>query len=258
MPTAGSVTPPSTSAPAVLVLDLDGGLCVGDLFEQAFARHAAARLDDEHGRRLIGAVRGHLEGRRGMRPADIDCSTAENGREVVQVLARALGATDPALDVALRAARSDQVRLGFAVDVAPTLPDALDALPAGTHVAVCSELAPEEACSLLHDLDLTRWVHEVVAGADPAAAVDRLLDRREDPRRMLVISDRWAPLARASALGANTALVDRFARGRGFPSFRAPTLDDMVPAITTWAVAAHAQLRAAEGRRTPIGPAPRR
>jgi FMN phosphatase YigB (HAD superfamily) len=58
------------------------------------------------------------------------------------------------------------------------------------------------------------------------------------PDRLLVVGSRWDPdLAVPHAAGCTTALVDRFGRGRGTPTWRGAQLAELVADIHRWVAA---------------------
>ena len=63
------------------------------------------------------------------------------------------------------------------------------------------------------------------------AVLDRLLAEASlPPDRLLSVGDVWRnDLEPAAAIGAATAFVDRFGRGEGSPTFRARTLEALLP-----------------------------
>jgi FMN phosphatase YigB (HAD superfamily) len=68
------------------------------------------------------------------------------------------------------------------------------------------------------------------------AVLDRLLTEHAlTPDRLLSVGDVWHnDLEPAAAIGAATAFVDRFGRGEGSPTFRARTVEALLPAIERW------------------------
>ena len=91
--------------------------------------------------------------------------------------------------------------------------------------------------------------------------IDRLRSQRNSPEedageelpdaaalpadRLLMIGTRWAgQLQPAHDLGCATALIDRFDRGRGNPTFRSPDLAGLLGAVREW-LTDHATTRTA-------------
>jgi len=232
-----------------MLLAVDGVVHVSDLAVQSFARHATEELGQpaaESTRALIGGMRGFLEGRADLLPADPAVkdalSMADDGDQAVEILCRAADLTPRQVVAARRASRVDLANSAWAIDAAPGLAELLAGLPADSHVAVVA-----------HDLT---GVPEVMEAIGIAAAVDEfLLDAggtqgreqvvdhvmaatgtRSSPDRLLVVGGRWDPdLAVPHAAGCTTALVDRFGRGRGTPTWRDAELANLVPEILRWA-----------------------
>ena len=254
-PPAASATGRSTPgsgplAPTVSVLlAVDGVVHISDLAVQSFARHATEELGQsaaEATRALIGGMRGFLEGRADLLPSDPAVtealSRADDGDHAVEILCRAAGLTPRQIVAARHASRVDLANSAWAIDAAPGLPDLLAGIPADSYVAVVA-----------HDLT---GVPEVVDAVGIASAVDEFLvdaggtEGREQvvdhvmvvtgtsssPDRLLVVGSRWDPdLAVPHAAGCTTALVDRFERGRGTPTWRDARLAGLIPEILHWA-----------------------
>lgn len=68
------------------------------------------------------------------------------------------------------------------------------------------------------------------------AVLERLLDAEALPAdRLLSVGDVWRnDLEPAARIGAATASIDRFESGEGSPTFRARTLEELLPAIERW------------------------
>jgi hypothetical protein len=237
-------------APSVSVLlAVDGVVHVSDLAVQSFARHASEQLAQPAAnttRALIGGMRGFLEGRPDLLPSDPAVNEAlgkaEDGDQAVEILCRAAGLTPRQIVAARRASRVDLANSAWAIDAAPGLTELIAGIPAGSYVAVVA-----------HDL---AGVAEVVDAIGIAPAVDEFLadaggsEGREEvvdhvlaaggttsaPERLLVVGSRWDPdLAVPHAAGCTTALVDRFGRGRGTPTWRSAELAGLIGDILRWA-----------------------
>jgi len=244
---------PSGSRTVAVLLAVDGVVHVSDLAVQSFARHATEQLAqpaDDATRALIGGMRGFLEGRADLLRADgavnQALSAAEDGDQAVEILSRASDLTPRQIVAARRASRVDLANSAWAIDASPGLAELIAGIPSDSYVAVVA-----------HDLTGAREVVDAIGIA--SAVVEFLLDAggtegREHvvdhvlaatgdtagaipaPDRLLFVGSRWNPdLAVPHAAGCSTALVDRFGRGRGTPTWRNAELVGLVPEILRWA-----------------------
>ncbi len=229
-----------------LLLDFDGTVYVGDLPILSYARHASAGLEPHAQAAVIDGIRGLLEGRHTGR-STVDLSDAEDGRRAVELLAAAAGVGPGELTRAYAASRDDLAGSAFALDI----PEGLVALLAGLHgpawTAVVTDAPHTGVVEVLDSLGISGLIDDVITGADePArrAAVvtavrHRLARSGPDPAgRLVAVGNRWAVnLAPTHRMGGATAYIDRFGRGDGDPSWRAPTLGPLVPELLGWAAA---------------------
>lgn len=229
------------SAHLALLLDFDGTLYVGDLPVLAFARHCTEQLSAPRAKELIDGVRFFLEGK-SVADRRVDLRAAEDGEEAVEILAAAMGLTQDQIDAAYRLARADLAASAFAIDP----PDGLDQLFTDlrdVHVMVITNAHPVGVMEVLDAIGLTAHVDDLITDAGKPGSMPGILvrtiagiDAEAEPRRVMVIGDRWASdLADASRAGATTALIDRFDRGDGDPTVRAKDLTELIPAIRAWA-----------------------
>lgn len=223
--------------PLTVLLGFDGTAYAGDIAVQAYARRLGELLDADAATMVIGGMRAFLEGRRvpaGMPP---EFHTAEDGGQLLRALADAAGIADADRSAAYRQSREDLARSAFAVDEQPGLVDWLRHLGAEREVWVVTDAPMTAIPEVLDAVGLTPFVDQVVAGAAaPAAIAGRAVEVAGHPSRVLAVGDRWtADLAAVSERGGRTALIDRFGRGVGGPTWRAAALGPMLPALTTWA-----------------------
>lgn len=238
-----------TSVPRAVLLRFDGIVHTSDLPTQAFARHLAETLPAEQNARLIGGMRGFLEAKSELIPADIDLSAAEDGDQAVEILARAAGLAQPTIDRARAEGRRDLAASVWAVDAADGLDELLAAVDGG-HLAVLGEPDDPAAAALLASEEIA--ADELILGPIGAAierlVVERLVAERDgavervgdtveprgeaEPRGITVVSTRWSgELAVAQQAGCVTVLVDRRGTGRGTPTVRCATLREAAAAI---------------------------
>jgi len=231
-----------------VLLAVDGVVQVSDLAVQSFARHATDQLPptaDDATRALIGGMRGFLEGRPDLLPSDPAVrqamGDAEDGDQAVEILCRAAGLTPRQIGAARRAARVDLANSAWAIEAAPGLTELIAGLPADSYVAVVAHDLTGVA-EIVDSIGLTADIDDVLGDPGGSEGREQLVDQviaagvGSAPDRLLVVGSRWDPdLAVPHAAGCTTALVDRFGRGRGTPTWRGAQLADMVGDILRWA-----------------------
>ncbi len=226
-------------APRWLLLGFDGLVCGSDLPVQAFARHCAAALPVDRGRVLVGGMRGVLEDRTDLLPGGIRLDGAEDGFDVVEILASAMGLDAARIAEARQRARLDLAGSAWAVEPAAGLPELLVALRAAARVRVVAADAAG-VTEVLEATGLDGFVDASDVFVDPggagwASAVRAAAETTGAPDRVLAVATRWADLASAADAGGRTALIDRFGRGRGAPTLRARDFAGLASAILSWA-----------------------
>ena len=93
---------------------------------------------------------------------------------------------------------------------------------------------------VLDRLGLTGLLDAVEGDAGKPAGMPAVLRRLLEgaglpPDRLLSVGDVWRnDLEPAAAIGAATAFVDRFGLGEGSPTFRARTLESLLPDVERW------------------------
>lgn len=205
-------------------LCVDGVLHDSDLPVQSFARHLTEVLPADRARSIIGGMRGFLEDKPDLIPAGVDLRSAEDGAQAVETLARAAGLTSNQIQAAHLASRVDLVATAWAVDVQDGLTDLLAALSGRARVAVLPESGDRAAAAAVLgalQIEVDEIVEQIAAGSDPAL--------------VLVVGARWTGrLAAADRAGCATALVDRFGRRRGTPTYRAANLTSLLDPVREW------------------------
>lgn len=226
-----------------ILLCFDGVVHDSDLPIQAFARHLTELLAPDLNRPMIGGMRGFLEGKPELIPPDVDLSAAEDGDRAVEILACAAGLDDAAIRRARRAARADLATSAWAVDAAEGIDALLAEVQGRASVLLLTEQADPAVSPVLASIDLA--VDEIVDLAVDLA-IATILQRMALPAdRLLMVGTRWAgQLQPAHDLGCATALIDRFDRGRGCPTFRSPDLAGLLGAVREW-LTDHATTRTA-------------
>jgi len=223
-----------------LLFDFDGTLYVGDLPVLAYARHCAEQLPALGGTQLIDGIRFFLEGK-SVGGGHVDLGDAEDGYQAVEILAAAAGLTENEINTAYRLSRDDLAASAFAIDA----PEGLDRLLTDLreiHVIVVAG-HPVGVAEVLAATGVTGHIDQIITDAAKPEGMPAIIDAAlstidagTDPRRLLVVGDRWSSdLADACRAGATTALIDRFGRGDGDPTVRAADLASLIPAIRAWA-----------------------
>ena len=225
--------------PVAILLDFDGTAYAGDLGVQAYARRVAELLDPASATLVIGAMRSFLEGRPAPAGVPAAFTTAEDGYEVVHALSEAAGVTDTERRAAYARSREDVIRSAFALDEQPGLAEWLDGLDAADRVWLVTNAPDAGIVEVLDAVGLTAHVDRIISSAGKPeglrAIAREAVELVGDPRRVLGVGDRWAAdLAAVHDGGGRTAHIDRFGRGLGTPTWRAPELAPMLPALVRW------------------------
>ena len=206
-----------------VLLTVDGVLHDSDLPVQAFARHVTDMLPAGRVRPVIAGMRGFLEGKAELLPPDVDLSAAEDGEQAVEILARAAGLSSAQIESARLAGRGDLVASSWAVDEPDGLAELLAELSGRAEVGVLAEPGDPAAAAVLDALEI-----------EVDAIVDRI-DSAQNPALVLVIGTRWAgPLDLVQPASCATALVDRFGRGRGSPTYRVTGVPGLLDPDRRW------------------------
>jgi len=227
--------------PVTLLLEFDGALYAGDLPIQAFARRLAESLPDEAGVGLVAGMRRFLESRDVPGDPGTDLSSAQDGRQAVEVLAAAGGLDAAGIEAAYRQSRHDVARTAFAIEPPAGLVEFLTGLPETTRVAVVSDADDTGVAEVLEAGELTASVDEIVCGTyGPGrrqAIVAAAVARSGSPERVIGVDSRWSGLlADVAAAGGWTALVDRFGvaeRCGGSPDAVGPDVTSLLPVLQT-------------------------
>ncbi len=225
--------------PLAILLDLDGTAYAGDLAVQAYARRVAELVDQPTATLIIGGMRSFLEGRPAPDGLPEAFHTAEDGYELVQAMSDAAGVPARLRAGAYAASRDDLRRSAFALDEQPGLADWLGGLDPADQVWLVTDAPDVGIAEVLAAVGLTDRVDRIFSGAGTpvglAAVTAAAVDLAQAPQRVLGIGDRWAAdLATIHHAGGRTALIDRFRRGFGTPTWRATELAALLPELVRW------------------------
>ncbi|GAA2539501.1 hypothetical protein GCM10010210_07080 [Pseudonocardia hydrocarbonoxydans] len=217
----------------VLLLDLDGTVCVGDGPALRYADEVAARLDGPGRAALREAVTAFLDGAGG--------TAAQDVYQLVQEVATARGLAPQEQGRAYRASRAALLAEGLGVRAPAGLAELLAGLD--VHVVVLTNAPADGLDVLLDRLGLAGVVDERIGDAGKpdgmGPAVDRLLAEHgiaDEPGRLLSVGDLWANDLRAPReRGCATAYIDRFDLRQGPADARAATFEELYGAVRAWA-----------------------
>ncbi|GAA2749278.1 FMN phosphatase YigB (HAD superfamily) [Amnibacterium kyonggiense] len=206
-----------------MVLDLDGTVAVGDDPVLVYFRGVAGGDADEAFARWVETGEGHRDG------YALVADWAASHRVAEHVRAAAYAASRAAL------------HSGEAAVAAPAgLADLLRDRPRGVRCVLVTNAPVDGIEPLLERLGVAGLLDAVEGDAGkPAgmpAVLERLLGEAGLPAdRLLSVGDVWRnDLEPAAAIGAATAFIDRFDRGEGSPTFRARTLEALMPDVERW------------------------
>lgn len=209
----------------VLIFDFDGTVAVGDGPLLAYARAVAAHAASPDA--LVDAVAFQLA-----TPA----AEVIDGYDVVRRVALAEGVDDDALAAAYAASRAQLGGVEAPVATAAGLAGFLATVDA---VRLLVTNAPATRLDeVLSALGLGGMFDRIVTDAAKPAGLEQLLDGL-DGAPVLAVGDVWRnDLAPAHARGHDTALVGGYADPAARPTYRADTLDELLPALAAWVAAA--------------------
>lgn len=223
----------------VVLLDFDGTAYRGDLAVQAYARRVAELLPPAAGVSVIGAMRAFLESKpkpAGLPPrVEAVFDRAEDGFELVHALADAAGVPTEIRRSAYRGSRADLALTAFAVDEQPGLAAWLHEANAEVWlVTIGPDTAVREVLGAVGIADLVTEIHPGTAKPEGMRPLVQRAVELAGPERVVAIGDRWADVSAAHDAGARSALIDRFDRRLGTPTWRARTLEELLPDLRSW------------------------
>lgn len=213
----------------LIIFDFDGTVALGDGPVRAYAREAARAASDPE------AFLAQVES--GLRPA---ASTAEqplDAYDVIRIVADEAGLSADALS---RAYLDSRALLGTeAAPVAAPIGLAELAVRLPAECILVTNAPAVRIAETLATLGLDDAFSRIVTDARKPDGLARLLDEPAvSGRRVLAVGDIWRnDLAPAHARGLDTALVGEFVDPAATPTFRAPTLAELLPRLETWAAA---------------------
>lgn len=217
----------------LLILDLDGTLCLGDAPVLRYARESFASLPPRSAAAASARVAEFLADR------GPGVAGARDGYQAVALLARELGVAAEHRERAYRAARAALPEWLDEVLAPPALRRFLGEVR-GVRRVLLTNAVETGLDRLLEHLGLADRLDEVVSSAGKPEGLTAALDARGVPASgaegLASIGDIWVnDLAPVAARGGRTFLIDRHASGEGEPTERASEPDALVPALAAWA-----------------------
>jgi FMN phosphatase YigB (HAD superfamily) len=222
---------------SIILFDFDGTVATGAGPVLAYARAVAATLPAPAGVALVAAAEAGLHG-----TPSLDGVLPLDGYDLVRILAARQGVSEATLESSYLRSRALLGGADAPVVAPDGLAEHLETLR-GDAVVILATNAPDiRLRDALGSLGLLDSFDEVVASAGKPGALPALLDRLESRHpgttRVLSVGDVWAnDLEPVHARGHATALVGAVPPGAD-PTFHAPELPSLYPAIASWARAA--------------------
>ncbi|MFW6090894.1 MAG: HAD family hydrolase [Actinomycetota bacterium] len=232
----------------VLLLDLDGTTCRGDEAFLEYARLVDAGLTEtgldagparSQGQSVTAALEAFLDGT----GRDGPLATAQDGYQVVTMLAEHAGAPVETVRAAFRTVRAGLASGDIPAEAPPGLDDLLGRLrSSGIRVVIVTNAPSDGLDAIIDRLGLGSVVDEVVGDAGKPTGLVELIDgelRRagavDEPWRLLSVGDIWEyDLRPALARRCVAMYVDRFDRRRGPAHAREPALEGLYDPIRQW------------------------
>ncbi len=205
----------------VVVLDFDGTVAVGDAPVLAYLRGIAGTAADDLFARWAATGEGYSDGYR-----------------LVADWAATHDVAEPVRSAAYAASRA-ALHSGEAAVTAPAgLAALLRSRPADVRCVLVTNAPVDGIEPVLERLGLAGLLDERIGDARKPTGMPAILDGLLGglpPDRLLSVGDVWRnDLEPAAAIGAATGFIDRFGLGEGSPTYRARTLEALLPDIERW------------------------
>jgi FMN phosphatase YigB (HAD superfamily) len=231
----------------ILVTDFDGTVYRGDDPVRCYARHVAAGLPTAQALPLLDTFERYLAA--GVAAADTApdphaaglLRRAQDAWGLVQLLALDLGVPEPVTQQAFLASRVHMLQEDCGLDVVAPLVELFAELRGEVRVVLATNSPAEGLAPLLDRMGLTGAFDEVVAGAGKPAGLRAWMARALAGRPasgLFSLGDHYRnEIEPAVAIGAATGYIDRFGRADGPATATAARVEDLLPAISSWALA---------------------
>lgn len=221
----------------VLVLDLDGTVCLGDTPVLLYAERVASYTGAPEALLKLSEA---FVGRRLPESAPKALTGAQDGYEAVKILGVAAGVTEEQLSEAYVSSRASMSEYPGDIHSPEGLADLLGGLDA--HRVILTNSPGSGLDAILEHLGVRSVIDEVLTDAlkptRMTAHLDAFLaaaDATDTPERLMSVGDIWRnDLAPAVERGCVAAYVDAFDRRQGPAHVRAESLVDLYTAISQW------------------------
>ncbi|WP_042369400.1 HAD family hydrolase [Streptacidiphilus neutrinimicus] len=231
----------------ILVSDFDGTVYRGDGPVRFYARRVAANLPSERATSFLDTFERFLV--EGVAAADAAADPAEakalreaqDGWGLVQALAADLGLGDAVTQQAFLDSRIHMLDDACALEVVEPLVELFAELRGDVRIVLATNSPAEGLAPLLDRMGLADAFDEVVAGAGKPvglrAWMAAALDGGRSASALFSLGDHYRnEIEPAVALGAATGYIDRFGRADGPATAAAARVEDLLPAVTSWAL----------------------
>lgn len=221
----------------VLVLDLDGTVCLGDTPALLYAAQVAAHTDSPEA--LVATAEAFL-GQRLPEDAPKTLTGAQDGYEAVKILGLAAGVTEEQLSAAYVSSRAMMSERPGDIRAPEGLVDLLAGIDA--HRVILTNSPGSGLDAILEHLGLRDVVDEVRTDAlKPTRMIGHLdtfleaFGTVDTPEWLMSVGDIWRnDLAPAVERGCVAAYVDAFDRRQGPAHLRAGSFVDLYAAVSDW------------------------
>lgn len=221
----------------VLVLDLDGTVCLGDTPALLYARRVAGLTDAPEA--LLGAAEAFL-GHRLPESAPKTLTGAQDGYEAVRILGLAAGVSEEELSAAYLWSRAAMSEQPGDIRTPEGLTDLLGGIDA--HRVIVTNAPGDGLDAILEHLGVREVVDEVRTDALKPTRMITHLDAflaaagaADRPQWLMSVGDIWRnDLAPAVERGCVAAYVDAFDRRQGPAHLRAGSFVDLYAAVSDW------------------------
>lgn len=231
----------------ILVSDFDGTVYRGDDPVRCYARRVAASLATARSTAFLDTfehflAEGVAAAASAATPQEAQAlRAAQDGWGLVQLLAADLGLAEAVTQQAFLDSRIHMLDDACALDVVEPLVELFAELRGehGVHVVLATNSPAEGLAPLLARMGLSDAFDEVVPGANKPVGLRSWMAAAlgERPASALFsLGDHYRnEIEPAVAIGAATGYIDRFGRADGPATATAARVEDLLPALTSWA-----------------------
>ncbi|WP_042417861.1 HAD family hydrolase [Streptacidiphilus anmyonensis] len=235
----------STTVP-ILVTDFDGTVYRSDDPVRFYARRVAASLPAARSTALLDTFERFLAEGVAAAAAAADPAEArallqaQDGWGLVQALAADLGLDDAVTQQAFLASRVHMLDDACALEVVEPLVALFAELRGDVRIVLATNSPAEGLAPLLDRMGLSGAFDQVVAGAGKPEGLRTWMTRALGDRpaeELFSLGDHYRnEIEPAVAIGAATGYIDRFGRADGPATATASRVEDLLPAVRSWAL----------------------